>query len=562
MEMDVARVREFVKDAFPEFETIEELGRGAFGRVFLARQKDLADRLVVIKVTSDTTAEPERLAKLQHTNIVPVYSVHRTGEWQAICMPFFGRQTLQSISKNEIPDALLVVKKVAEGLHHAHTHGILHRDVKPANILMTEDGQPMLLDFNLSSDLTSRSLRRSLVGGTIPYLAPEQLESLHSGNAVAATADIYSLGVILFELLVGKLPFEPVPSATLSSIVQKARERHSETIPRVRDFVPTVTCAVQDILLKCLQPDPEKRYQSAAELAEDLQCELSDRPLVHADNSSASERFLKWRRRHPRLLSVSSLLAVLTLVLIIAGIRFVVVRERLAFLQSQSQWQHFRQAVPAIRTLLSAPDGSAPALAEGMNEGITLIRQYHVSESADWHREPEVQHLSAEIQAELDEELSEIVFLLASASHRLAKLSQDETERQALLSDALRWNELNGRFTSSMKSRHAWNIQRIGIRSSLGLAQEQEISELPLLAGESGQLTAFSNAIQQLEMGDPAAAKVQFKGLVQQNPTTTRRGFCSENPVRCWGRIGKPTRPTQPASPSTPIAGSRGRNEQ
>jgi serine/threonine protein kinase len=327
--MDSARLHQCIAEAFPEFEPVEELGRGAFGRVFLARQRDLADRLVVIKVTSDTTTEPERLARLQHTNIVPVYSVHRTADWQAICMPYFGRRTLLNVSRDSCESSLRLVQKIAEGLQHAHQNGILHRDVKPANILITDDGQPMLLDFNLSSDLASQSLTRSLVGGTIPYLAPEQMESLQSGKAVTAAADIYSLGVILFELLVGRLPFEPTPSATLSSLILKAQERKSETIPRLRDSVPSATAAVQDILLKCLQPLPENRYQSAADLAEDLRCELYNLPLQHAGNTSLPERISKWRRRHPRLLSVTSLVALMAILLGTVALRWIVVQDRI-----------------------------------------------------------------------------------------------------------------------------------------------------------------------------------------------------------------------------------------
>ncbi len=215
------QLREWLETAFPEFELGEELGKGAFGRVFLASQKDLANRLVVIKVTSDTTAEPERLAKLQHTNIVPVYSVHRTPEWQAICMPYFGRRTLRDFIDNQschpqhtfgrsvpavgkcdaqvrVETTFRLVEQVATGLHHAHCNGVLHRDVKPANILVTDEGQALLLDFNLSSDLVAHSLTRSVVGGTLPYLAPEHLESLQNCHPITVQADIYSVGGNLF----------------------------------------------------------------------------------------------------------------------------------------------------------------------------------------------------------------------------------------------------------------------------------------------------------------------------------------------------------------------------
>lgn len=518
VEMDEARLRQCIAEAFPEFEPVEELGRGAFGRVFLARQRDLADRLVVIKVTSDTTTEPERLARLQHTNIVPVYSVHRTADWQAICMPFFGRRTLRNFPPDSMQASLSLVQRVAEGLQHAHSNGILHRDVKPANILVTDDDQPMLLDFNLSSDVTTKSLTRSIVGGTVPYLAPEQLESLQSGQPVAATADLYSLGVILFEMLAGRLPFEPTPSATLSSLILKARDRSTENVPCLRDMAPNVTAAVQDIVFKCLQPRPEDRYQSAAELAEDLKCELNSLPLKYAGNTSLPERVSKWRRRHPRLLSVTSLVATLAVVTVVAGIRWIIVQDRIAVLHAQSQWQEFRESAPAVRTLLSAPDSSSQVLSEGLKAGESLATKYNISGSGNWQSESDVTRISTQHRQLLDEELSEIVFLMASAFQRQARLTADAGERQLMLSKALVWNEMGTRFESAGTSEHSWNIQRIGIQIALGLKKESDFKDIPLLSKDSGQLTGFSNAIQLLESGDATAAQDLLTNLVQQNP--------------------------------------------
>src|SRR4051812_25902790 len=200
------------------FRLLRELGRGAFGRVFLARQGDLADREVVIKVSPSAGAESRLLARLQHANIVPVYSVHRGGSLQAVCMPFFGATTLAHVMKelNQGPslpqsgeallrtvrarrstvadlaapapegppipppeglptlpgakgpvevlpalsyaDAVLwLAARLADGLAHAHERGIVHRDLKPANVLITDDGTPMLLDFNLSQDTRNDS---------------------------------------------------------------------------------------------------------------------------------------------------------------------------------------------------------------------------------------------------------------------------------------------------------------------------------------------------------------------------------------------------------------------
>ncbi|MEJ5274729.1 MAG: protein kinase, partial [Thermogemmata sp.] len=227
-------------DSFYGFELVEELGQGAFARVFLARQKVLAGRLVVLKISRRPTREAERLARLQHTNVVPVYSVHDDPPLQIICMPFLGRRTIADVlrqyrchrsteasstssrwsltrrgrstrwenqrtpanpasagkistssvsasatstepQESFIGNPLSVLRllgQLAAGLHHAHERGILHLDIKPANVLLAETGEPMLFDFNLAFDAHEQD--RELIGGTIAYMAIEQLEDMRS----------------------------------------------------------------------------------------------------------------------------------------------------------------------------------------------------------------------------------------------------------------------------------------------------------------------------------------------------------------------------------------------
>ena len=201
-----------VGDRFENFDLVGELGRGAFGRVYLARQDDLARRFVALKITPQVTDESQQLAQLQHTNIVPIYSVHQRGSLQAICMPFLGPTTLADLvgtfelsrclptsgmaivstlaarpattvrvsapsagpvdadesdgasrtarrigetlrrmeKMSYLHAAVWILARVADGLACAHEHGIVHRDLKPANILLTDDGEPLILDFNLA----------------------------------------------------------------------------------------------------------------------------------------------------------------------------------------------------------------------------------------------------------------------------------------------------------------------------------------------------------------------------------------------------------------------------
>jgi serine/threonine protein kinase/tetratricopeptide (TPR) repeat protein len=371
-----------VGTSFAGFRLVAELGSGAFGRVYLARQGDLANRLVALKISVDLLGESQTLAQLQHTNIVPIYSVHQAGPFQAVCMPYFGPTTLADVLKDlqgdqTLPesgsrlvqslracqakiagraarqsgapappilpetagDATATLKmleesshvravlwiglRLAEGLAHAHEHGILHQDLKPANILLTDEGQPMLLDFNLSADTKRRTgISTAQIGGTLPYMSPEHLAAFRGeAHAVDARSDLYSLGVILHELLTGRLPFE-VRRGPLAEVLPRLLEERRRRVGGLRRWNRAVSPAVESIVRHCLEPEPGRRYQTAQELRTDLQCQLEHSPLRFAAEPSLGERARKWVRRHPRLASPAALgaLAVLALGLAVAGI--------------------------------------------------------------------------------------------------------------------------------------------------------------------------------------------------------------------------------------------------
>src|SRR4051812_36559088 len=342
---------------FLHFDLVRELGRGVFGRVFLARQTDLAERPVALKVTPETDGEPQVLARLQHTNIVPIHAVYQAGPLQAICMPYFGSVTLARViadlgrrpgdlpqtgrgllstlfetrlegaaptrtddehrpavsppaeeppaltalaKMSQVEAALWIAARLADGLAHAHERGILHCDLKPANVLLADDGQPMLLDFNVAADRKSVAAKKSIrFGGTLPYMAPEYLNLIHNDNGeLTPRSDLFSLGVVLYELLTGTEPY-PAPADDARDPVGTYLVAHG-TLPeppggRNRGPPP----AVAAIVIRLREPAPPRRYAEAAHVREDLERQLAHRPLAHARETSVRERAGKWRRRNP-----------------------------------------------------------------------------------------------------------------------------------------------------------------------------------------------------------------------------------------------------------------------
>jgi serine/threonine protein kinase/tetratricopeptide (TPR) repeat protein len=328
-------------DTLGEFRLLAELGRGIQSRVFLATQPPLADRPVVLKVGPRAGQEHLSLARLQHTHIVPLHSVHEfpVRRLRALCMPYFGGLTLDRLLQamegrppgqrtgQHIREALRegpaaegpcvrflarasyvqavcwIGACLADALHYAHERGLLHLDIKPSNVLLAADGQPMLLDFHLArAPIPAGSPAPLWLGGTPGYMAPEHRAALDAvarrepaTAAVDVGADVYALGVLLYEVLGGKLP-SPTETPARS----------------LRRLNPQVSVGLADLVARCLHPAPENRYPTASALASDLRCHLADLPLRGVANRSLAERWRKWRRRRRQTLPVLALLLVIT----------------------------------------------------------------------------------------------------------------------------------------------------------------------------------------------------------------------------------------------------------
>jgi serine/threonine protein kinase/tetratricopeptide (TPR) repeat protein len=386
-------------EQFADFQLVAELGSGADGRVYLATQLSLADRQVVLKLSPRTGREHLSLARLQHTHIVPLYAVHDDPErnLRSLCMPYFGSATLARLleAMREIPwskrdgkqllaalDAVQAVPLppparspgrhllarvdyvqalcwitagLAEGLHYAHERGVVHFDVKPSNVLLSADGQPMLLDFHLAHPpIRPDGPPPEWLGGTISYMAQEQwnaLSALREGRKLPAPvdsrADLFSLGAMLYEALGGKLPAQ------------------ANVSPPLHRLNPDVSLGLSDVVRKCLAKDPRDRYPDGRSLATDLVRHLDNLPLRGVYNRSLFELWAKWRRRKPG--------GVARIALALAALGMAGVGGYHLLHRYDHQRDQVQTLLQTVRQHLSKGDASAAE--QPLNEGLALAEE-------------------------------------------------------------------------------------------------------------------------------------------------------------------------------------------
>ncbi len=334
-----------------DFDLVTGLGSGAFARVFLARQRSM-QRLVAVKISEDHGTEPQTLAQLDHDYIVRVFDqrVLPERELRLLYMQYLpggtlldvlarvrkitwspernGRLLLDAVddsmeAKGEIrptdssvrgeiaelswPETIAWLgRRLADALDYAGKRGVLHRDIKPANILLTAEGIPKLADFNISfSGRIAGDSPVAYFGGSLSYMSPEQLEACHPGRPGTAgdldsRSDIYSLGVVLWELLTGRKPFadksiEAGDRTTLDAMLE--RRRHGVTPDTLESMPPDTPAALQRVLLTCLHPDKNHRWATGGELAQQLDLCLDPhaRDLVDPPPDSWRLRLRRWQ---------------------------------------------------------------------------------------------------------------------------------------------------------------------------------------------------------------------------------------------------------------------------
>jgi len=420
--------------AVPRFEITRELGAGGMGTVYLAEQREPVRRRVALKVVklgmdsrevlARFEAERQALASMSHPAIARVFDVGRTRGGR----PFFAMEYVPGVPLHEycdehrlsIAERLVLFAGVCRGVHHAHQKGIVHRDLKPSNVLVLEvDGRPLpkIIDFGVSkalqAPLTEAALRTQLgdVVGTPAYMSPEQADL---SQAVDTRSDVYSLGVLLYELLVGQPPFDTgeLMRAGLSAVLETLRTKDP---PRPSTRFATARTArtaraaraasgqsgdtskhaaaarrsdppalarrlrgdLDWIALRCLEREPDRRYQSASELASDIERHLRDEP-VEAAPPGIGYVALKALRRH----RAAALAGALVLAALVAGLTAALWQYRVA----RASAEEAREALAGERAARRVADGhrlSAQALALAADDpALALLLAIEGSERA------------------------------------------------------------------------------------------------------------------------------------------------------------------------------------
>ena len=297
------------------YEILEQIGCGGMGVIYRAKQRH-SRRIVAVKRVLSYRAdshgalerfrrEAQAVASLDHPNILPIYEVSESEDG----LPFFSMKFAEKGSlhentaslRNQPRKCVELMTKVARAVEYAHSRGILHRDIKPGNILLNERGEPLVSDFGLAKLLDGNNdLTRSLTTfGTAGFIAPEQADGAAAHFTPAA--DVYSLGAVLFNVLAGRPPFvgsNPV------SVIRQASETPA---PKLRTLSRDsgIDRDLETICARCLERDPKARYQSAGDLAADLERWLEGRPIV-ARPVSVPARIWRWSQRNPKLVGAAT----------------------------------------------------------------------------------------------------------------------------------------------------------------------------------------------------------------------------------------------------------------
>jgi serine/threonine-protein kinase len=395
----------------PGYEVLDLVGRGGMGKVFRARNKAL-DRVVAIKLLAHEpdekslarfSAEARAVARLQHPNIAQLFE---SGSVDG--QPYYAQEFLEggsldrkfNGSPQDPREAARLVATVARAIEHCHAHGVLHRDLKPGNILLAADGTPKVTDFGLAKELTSAAgqstgrggiTRTGEIVGTPAYMPPEQASGVF--GTIGPPADVYALGAILYEALTGRPPFQaPDPMQTLFLVLSM-----EPVSPRA--LQPGLPRDLETICLKCLDKSPKHRYAGAAALADDLQRYLTGRPIV-ARPAGLPERALKWARREPWQAGVCAF--VVAGVLALAGGFLWVTKKNAEVHNANASLEGKNAELQETNRLLVKSQEESEAL---LNTSLATMDRYYFGLGAKLADVPRAEHLRVEVLNQAKESL-------------------------------------------------------------------------------------------------------------------------------------------------------------
>ncbi len=360
-ETDRPTAQDVADQPFQQYQLLEEVGRGGMGIVYRAIQKGLG-RVVAVKVLRSIENHPkvrqrfqqeaETVAALQHPNIVQVIEISLDTGKEFLSMEYLGGGSLESRIEKETwsnHGKASLVRTLAQAVHYAHQRGIIHRDLKPANILFTADLTAKIVDFGLAKRLQDElgTTQTGSVLGTPCYMSPEQAAG--ADTPIGPATDIYSLGVILYQMLTKRLPFE---GKTALETLRWISERDCVPPSKIDSLVPR---DLETICLKCLAKQPGQRYVTAQELADDLERFLDHLP-IKARRAGVIERFGRKIRRHPQ---VAALMA--AMVVVGTGAGFMLYQQQRTVEQLARENAQREQSESILRQRASEAEGAYEA---------------------------------------------------------------------------------------------------------------------------------------------------------------------------------------------------------